>query len=487
MTKTLEDGRKDILYTAVQQTQQEEQLKKLGEELTRPLPIIGARHIQALILLALGVIAFGARAFLSVAIVAMTDAKANPNPDIPTYPEWTDKSVILSAFFWGYILSQAFGGWAANQYGPKWFLVVSMGIGSILGFLVPTVAANFGSKGVMAIRALQGLSQGFVFPSIHYLLSQWAPLSERSRMGAFIMAGAPLGTVIALSVTGFLAASPYGWPMVFYFYSALGFVWCVIMAIFGHNSPAEHPSISVAEKFFIENSLGHAEHKKKHPTPWKEIITSPPIWALLIAQSGFSFVFYVLLTQIPSYLNHVMKFDIKNNSLISSLPYLALFVLSFIFSTVSDAIINKKILSVGKARKSFNAIGMIVPAVALIALGYTRQDQTTRAVILMILAVGFLSAGLSGWGVNHIDLSPNHAGTLMGLLSTVANSFAIVAPIMTQFIVTDQENVTQWRTIFIVSAVGNIAVTLVFSVFGSGKIQPWNEEREDSGSDKPRP
>ncbi|XP_060531442.1 putative inorganic phosphate cotransporter isoform X2 [Cylas formicarius] len=441
----------------------------------------GARHVQALIMFSLSVIAFGARAFLSVAIVAMTDPNTNTNSEVPTYPEWTDKSIVLSAFFWGYVLPQAFAGWAANRYGPKWFLVVTMAIGSCLGILVPCTAAHLGSKGVMAIRAVQGITQGFVYPSIHYLLSQWAPLSERSRMGTFVMAGGPLGTVISLLITGVLASSKYGWPLVFYFYGVLGLLWCIVMVLCGYNSPVEHPSINSSERSFIESSLGHADGKMRHPTPWKSIFLSTPVWALLIAQSGYSFVFYVLLTQIPSYLNHVMEFDIANNSLLSSLPYFVLWILSFVFSVTSDAAINRKVLSVGASRKLFNGIGMVIPAIALVILGYTSREQTTQAIILMVLSVGFLSATLSGWGVNHIDLSPNHAGTLMGLINAAANCFGIVAPLLAQFVVTDQEDTVQWRIVFLISAASNIAVTVLFTIFGSGEVQPWNmEEHENS-------
>ncbi|CAG9817703.1 unnamed protein product [Phaedon cochleariae] len=42
---------------------------------------------------------------------------------------------------------------------------------------------------VMVCRAVQGLSQGFVFPSVHGLLARWVPKSERSRLGTLVYAG----------------------------------------------------------------------------------------------------------------------------------------------------------------------------------------------------------------------------------------------------------------------------------------------------------
>jgi len=43
-----------------------------------------------------------------------------------------------------------------------------------------------------------------------------------------------------------------------------------------------------------------------------EILKSVPVWAVFIVQNGSSFSFWTLLTQIPSYMNHVMKFNIKD-------------------------------------------------------------------------------------------------------------------------------------------------------------------------------
>lgn len=80
-------------------------------------------------------------------------------------------------------------GWIAGKYGPKWFLVTTTGIGSIVSLGIPFAAANFGSLGVIVCRIIQGVSQGFVYPSTHYLLSQWSPLSERSRFGFFVYGG----------------------------------------------------------------------------------------------------------------------------------------------------------------------------------------------------------------------------------------------------------------------------------------------------------
>lgn len=95
-------------------------------------------------------------------------------------------------------------------------------------------------------------------------------------------------------------------------------------------------------------------------------------------------------------------------------------------------------LTVGGARKLFNTIGLLGSTVPLVALGFVSPNNILQAVILLICSVGVTAACMSGWSINHIDLSPNHAGTLMGITNGVAHIPAIVAPLLVQIFVKDQ-------------------------------------------------
>lgn len=46
--------------------------------------------------------------------------------------------------------------------------------------------------------------------------------------------------------------------------------------------------------------------------PWKSILTSRPVWAILVANAAGNYGAYMLLTQMPTYLKEVLKFDIKS-------------------------------------------------------------------------------------------------------------------------------------------------------------------------------
>lgn len=76
--------------------------------------------------------------------------------------------------------------------------------------------------------------------------------------------------------------------------------------------------------------------------------------------------------------------------------------------------------------------------VALIGMGYVHSDQKYMAIGLLTLAVGSNAATYLGFQVNHIDLAPNFAGTMMGITNGFANIISILAPLVVGFIVTEE-------------------------------------------------
>ncbi|XP_035905632.1 putative inorganic phosphate cotransporter isoform X3 [Anopheles stephensi] len=397
----------------------------------------GARHVQTLLLFFGLTVAYALRVNLSVAIVAMVDGHA-ANEDFEEF-DWDEKtkSVILSSFFWGYVVTQIPAGQLAQRCGPKILLLLSIGICSMLAVLTPFCAHVGDAKAVVGLRIVQGLSQGFIFPSTHTMLSRWAPASERGRLGTLSYAGAQFGTVIMLAVSGVLASSTMGWPSIFYISGAVGMLWSVAWFFYGSNSPAEYRGIAPEEREFIESSFGPQDHSRRIVTPWMAILTSAPMIALTIAHSCHNWGFWTLLTEMPTYMKEVLEKDIKKNALLSSLPYFVMWILSFVFSPLSDFLINRQYLSRVASRKLFNTIGLWVPMVALLGLAFVPKGGSDLAIVLLTLAVGINSATYLGFQVNHIDLSPNHAGTMMGITNCAANIMSIIAPLIVGQVISD--------------------------------------------------
>lgn len=77
----------------------------------------------------------------------------------------------------------------------------------------------------------------------------------------YLVSGATLGTGLQSMYAGFVANS-LGWEYIFYINGILGIVWCVFYFFLGSSSPAEHKSISKAERMYIERSTATTSQEK---------------------------------------------------------------------------------------------------------------------------------------------------------------------------------------------------------------------------------
>ncbi len=104
--------------------------------------------------------------------------------------------------------------------------------------------------------------------------------------------------------------------------------------------------------------------------------------------------------------------------------------------------------------------------------------------------------------VNHVDLSPTYAGTLMGITNTFANICGFLAPYVSGSITKGnvsfdryqhkleshrrhsyfpmQQTLSAWGTVFLLCSGVHVIFNLIFVAFGSGEVQPWDYD-EDIG------
>lgn len=303
-------------------------------------------------------------------------------------------------------------------------------------------------------RFSQGLGQGFCFPCVHTLLAKWVHPTERALI-SITCSGSILGTAFMLSVSGVIASSTVlGWPGIFYISGGMGIVWSIVWALFCSNTPQDCRSMSNEEREFTETIPSN--RGKKLPFPWRKIATSKPFWAILCTQAAENWLFVTLLANIPSYIDGVLEYSLHSvyvnsfltmlfnlefilfskNALLSALPYLVMTLMIYVFSFSSEYLIRHKYVTVTMARRLYNTIAMWCPAVCLIVLGSMRNDIYS-AVVLLSIGVG-LNAGInSGYLMNHVDISPNFAGPIMGVCHGTGNILSIVGPIFTGYLVYD--------------------------------------------------
>lgn len=160
-----------------------------------------------------------------------------------------------------------------------------------------------------------------------------------------IVSGAQFGTFLCLPSSSTIAYY-FGWEYIFYTFGGIGTLWLTLWTFLVFESPSVHPRISKvtswkttfcffrlivllcvlqAEQKFIESNMLPA---KKLPgqtfPPLRQLLTSVPFLALLVAQTGFSWGSYTLMSGTPLFLNNMHHFSLTDVSGILQHQYKAL-------------------------------------------------------------------------------------------------------------------------------------------------------------------
>lgn len=129
--------------------------------------------------------------------------------------------------------------------------------------------------------------------------------------------GGQIGNILGNAVSGLLIDAFDGWESVFYFFGIVGIVWSLIFFLICYKDPESHPFIKDSEKEYLRKEMGALERNSNlPPTPWKAMLTSVPMIALIIAQIGHDFGYLTMSADLPK----VFFFDqLRNVRLTNSL------------------------------------------------------------------------------------------------------------------------------------------------------------------------
>jgi len=82
-------------------------------------------------------------------------------------------------------------------------------------------------------------------------------------------------------------------------------------------------------------------------------------------------------------------------------------------------------------------IGLLGGALFLVGVSFLNCTQTALAVTFMSLATTMSGVSLCGFFVNHMDIAPQYAGTLMGISNGIAAASGFIAPLIASVLTTD--------------------------------------------------
>jgi ACS family sodium-dependent inorganic phosphate cotransporter len=404
------------------------------------------RHTVVLLCFFSTFICYIDRVNISVAIIPMAEQF-----------NWTDtqRGIVLSSFFVGYLITQVLGGSLAAKLGGKAVLGFGVLWWSLFTILTP-LSALTSFPVLIFTRILMGLGEGVAFPATYNLLGRWVPLKERSRAAALNLSGIPLGTLFAVTATPFIALK-FGWPAVFYLFGIAGFIWFAFWWPLAGDRPDKPMDPDIQPKGPEEGE------KRDRSIPWRRILGEKPVWAIIAAHFCNNWGLYVLLAWLPSYFSSQLGIDLRGVWIYISLPWIANFLGGNLSGWLADRLIASG-RSVTFVRKAMQVVGSAGPALALVALG--KVDDAVTAVTLLTIALGLAAFSFAGFASNHLDVSPRHAGAIFGISNTAGTIPGIIGVALTGVLV---EQTGSYASAFYVTAGIYFSGLIVYLALGTGK------------------
>ncbi|KAJ8683386.1 hypothetical protein QAD02_019178 [Eretmocerus hayati] len=409
--------------------------------------------------------------------VQTTKKYLNKTSSVMELFDWSEytQGIILSSFYWAYLVTSVTASIPIRKLGGKSTLAYGTLSTAVLTLFTPVSTIWGGSIGLISVRVLLGIGQGWIFPAVHTVIAQWIPPHERSLAGTISFSGYSLGIIFSMTASGLiLQYSEYGWPLVFYFLGGVGILSWMTVYMFCYDRPANNPFISSSEMRYLKRNQKDVLEDLP-PTPWHDILTSKPFWALLVVSIGALWTFTIITVDIPKYMSGVLKLSAENTGYSSSIPTLLKWIFSFAMSFISDYLIANEKMSITRVRMIATTLCTFGSALFIVAASYAGCNQSLF-VIFLAIAMSLKGCIYCSILINPLDLSPNHSGVVMGLANGMGTFSSIFAPYIVGLL-TPNQSMSEWRlifwSIFIIATVTNV----IYLMFGSGEVQDWNYPR----------
>lgn len=289
--------------------------------------------------------------------------------------------LLTSVFLWIYAICSPFGGFMADRFGRR-----NVIIGSLFAWSAATwMTGHMHSfHGMLAARALMGLSEACYLPAALALISDYHRGPTRSLATGLHMTGIYAGA--ALGGVGGYVAEHYGWRAGFTWFGAFGVAYTGVLAALLHDAP---PAANSAK-------LESAERRAGARVGMREaccgLLTQPAFLLLLLVSALVGIASWGVNGWLPTYMKDHFKLGLGTAGMTATFYIQAA---SFIGVLAGGAWADRWSRTQPRARALVPAIGFCVVGPCLyFSIGSAALVIAVAGLVVYGLGRGFLDANL---------------------------------------------------------------------------------------------
>jgi MFS family permease len=381
---------------------------------------------------------------------------------------------LFSAFNWSYSLLQIPAGIVLDRFG----VTLVNRIGTLLWACASFITAfASGIGGIFAARLVLGVAEAPGFPANAKATGYWFPRQERGLATALFDAAAKFSNVIGVPLVGFITVQ-FGWRGAFLCVAGLSLVYFFAFLLI-YRDPSKDKGLSPEELAYIREGGATPEGESSEGIAgmFGYIIARRKVWGLTIGFACYGYSFALFSTWLPNYFVREMHMSILGSATFTTIPWFCATIADLFFGGwVIDHLIQSG-YDPTRVRKSVLVIGMLIGC-AIFGAGFT-SNATWALVWLSVSLSGLAAAAPAGWSIPALIAPRGGTGTIGGIMNWVNAMMAVVAPIVTGYIV---GMTGSFAGAFLVAGVV-LAVGIAAYVFMLGRIEPIPEpQHRDVGA-----
>lgn len=360
---------------------------------------------------------------------------------------------VFSAFVLGYAAAQAPAGWLADRVGPRLILLIGVVWWAVFTTLITVISPKLSSVFliVAGIRFCLGLGEAVVYPASNCIVAAWMPTSERGLANGLIFSGVGFGAGVTPPLITYIMIH-FGWRTSFWCCAGLGLIVGAIWFVVARNTPRQHPWVTKKEVALIESGMpagqagmtagqtGGAEKR----LAWRAILGNRDVLLITFSYFTFGYAAYIFFSWFFIYLNEIRHLNLRQSSLYSMLPFLAMTAGSLFGGWISDRLTRSAGKRMGRCGVAVFGIGF---AAVFIALGTQAQSAQLASFILAGGAGALYLAQSSFWSMS-ADIGGHSAGSVSGVMNAGGQMGAAITVSLTPAIAIH----SGWNASFLVAA-----------------------------------
>ena len=336
---------------------------------------------------------------------------------------------LSGAYNWTYAMCQLPVGILLDRFGVRRVGRISTLLWSIASF---GTAVTSSITGFFAARLLLGVGEAPTFPANAKAIGLWFPSKQRSFATSIFDAAAKLASAIGVPLIGVLLLK-FGWRWSF---AVTGLVSLLYFALFSkiYRDPNDELALTDSEQQYIaedsHTALAHESEPEKASLGY--LIRQRKVVGMAIGFGSYNYVFYLLLTWLPSYLSAALHIDLLHSFLYTSVPWLFATFTDLTAGFVTDALIQHG-WDASRVRKTVLVCGTTF---GLGILGAAHAHTAVWALIWISVSIGGLSAASPiGWSIPSMIAPRGSVGTVGGIINFSNQLSGIAAPIITGYVI----------------------------------------------------